>query len=368
MSSSGPPRVLMFSTRESHPSVSRCHIVEFEEVVRAHDDVALLPGRLATPAIPVPVRRALGAVGAQATMSPRPVRQQVDGRYPLLVAFVQNAGELLGLEAVTGWRERCDRAVAFVSDLWEKDLVHEETLRRALSPFDDVFLLASGSIERVRRLLPSSRVHFLAPAVDAWAASPDPHWPERVIDVYYMGRRSPRAHRAFFDWAERRGRFYLHDTFGPGRPIDPREHRALLRRLVQRTRFFVVNKGLANRAAEEKIQDEVPSRFPEGAAGGAILIGDPPQTPRLEELFGWKDAIIELPFDSEGGPALVEELEGQTDRLEAARRTNVSECLRRHDWIHRWRTILETIGMAPRAAATERVERMAALAGRIAGG
>jgi hypothetical protein len=48
--------------------------------------------------------------------------------------------------------------------------------------------------------------------------------------------------------------------------------------------------------------------------------------------------------------------------MERLRITNAAECLKRHDWAHRWGQILDTLGLERTAALESRLDRMASLA------
>ena len=100
-----------------------------------------------------------------------------------------------------------------------------------------------------------------------------------------------------------------------------------------------------------------PSIF-EGAAAGAVLLGTVPQARAFREQFDWPDAVVDIPTGDRGVEQLFAQLDADPKRVHAIRAANVRHSLRRHDWCHRWRTILETIGMEPRPALSSRVESL----------
>jgi hypothetical protein len=189
---------------------------------------------------------------------------------------------------------------------------------------------------------------------------------ERVIDVFNMGRRHPDTHRAFLDLAQERRLFYLYDTFKGNIPVqDPAEHRLQLANLIKRTRFFIANRAKANEEGETAKQEEVGFRFFEGAAGGAVMIGDPPRVSSFREHFGWQDSVIPMPFGSTGVGDLVAELEQQPERLAAIRRANLSNALRRHDWAYRWRSVLDACRLPASPALSAREAQLSELATEV---
>ena len=46
----------------------------------------------------------------------------------------------------------------------------------------------------------------------------------------------------------------------------------------------------------------------------------------------------------------LEQFEQSPARLDRIRRANVTNCLRKHDWSHRWRRVLDLAGLAPMPA------------------
>jgi hypothetical protein len=201
--------------------------------------------------------------------------------------------------------------------------------------------------------------------------SPFPEPPPRAIDVCNIGRRSPITHDALLRLARGRRIFYYYDTVaasGDGEKqrtfhVDNAgEHRLLLASLLQRSRYFIANRGRVNEPELVMGRDEIPGRFYEGAAAGTVMLGEPPRSEEFERQFGWPDALIPLPFDSpDVGRALVQ-LDEDPPRLERIRRDNVRNAALRHDWVHRLRTVLETVGIPPTEAMLARERRLQDLA------
>jgi hypothetical protein len=96
------------------------------------------------------------------------------------------------------------------------------------------------------------------------------------------------------------------------------------------------------------------------------MLGMPPNGPAFPECFDWPDAVIRTPVDGHEIAALMAELDGQPERLARVRRNNVSHSLCRHDWIYRWRRVLETIGLPVSSGVIKREECLRNLAELVA--
>jgi glycosyl transferase family 1 len=163
-----------------------------------------------------------------------------------------------------------------------------------------------------------------------------------------MGRRSEVAHRALLDLAARGEAFYIYDTI-PGLLIQPRDHnqhRDLVANLAKRSRFFVTYPAKVDCADETRGQSEVGARFFEGAASGAILIGQSPTIAAFARDFPWPDAVVNLGATAEEVVELLARWRKQPERAAALHRTNAVAALRHFDWAYRWKEMLRTAGLA----------------------
>jgi hypothetical protein len=213
--------------------------------------------------------------------------------------------------------------------------------------------------------------------VDALQFSPHPAWPLRNIDVCGIGRRSAITHEALLRAARERGLFYYYDTIRSSgvaaaglqstfRVSSPAEHRLLYSNLLKRSRYFVANCARANEPTVTKGHDEIAARFFEGAAAGAVMLGEPPRTQVFHELFDWPDAVIPAPFDAPRIGDLIAELDRDPERMARIRRDAVRNALLRHDWAYRLRTILSDAGVSLPASLLEREARLRATAAQVA--
>lgn len=365
------PRVLLFSPRNLASVISRCSSYEFEDAICSMDSVDLVaPEPVPGGAVFDLLSRAVNKVGrrtkAVSRINPgvRPVK--VEGRYQLFFAVFQFATDLSWLNALRGWRERCDIAACWLEEIWARDLGRLKSQLDLLRGFDYIFTNCRGSVDGLAELT-GRPVIYQPPGVDCLTFLPGDPPVERVIDVFNMGRRHPVTHKALLDLARDRGIFYLYDTFKGNIPVQsPAEHRLQLANLIKRSRYFIANKAKVTEKEETSDQQEVGFRFFEGAAGGAVMIGDPPDVESFLEHFDWPDAVIHLHYGSSDVADLLADLDRQPEKLDAIRRENIINALRRHDWAHRWRGVLRAMRIEPLLVFDARAARLDELASGIA--
>jgi hypothetical protein len=305
------------------------------------------------------LRKGLGLKNA-----PTIERVELDQNYDVFFFVAWSPQSFVELSRIRNWRSRCKIAVAYLIELWSSTLEEDRQYLRMLDQFDHVFLLHSASIARLSAYT-DAPCSFLAPAVDCLIATPYPSPPERVVDVYSMGNRAAEPHRQLVALAERRNFFYLYDSLSSGNSQvkDWREHRLLLANTIKRTRYFMGFHPAAV-ANSRKVAGEhvLPSRLFEGAAGGAVILGNAPQCAEFKEYFDWPDAVIEVSPQTTDIAAVIEDLDAQPERIARVRRTNAMRCLQRHDWVYRWEHILSAIGMEPLPQLHERKSRLSEVA------
>ena len=150
--------------------------------------------------------------------------------------------------------------------------------------------------------------------------------------------------------------------------INSKEHRALLANIAKRSRYFIVNPGKIDQPELRGNQIEIGSRYFEGAASGAIMVGERPNNEVFERLFNWPEAVTQLPYDSCDIDMVIKDLDGDPERQDRIRRTGVVQALMRHDWVYRWEAVLKCIGLEPMQGVLERKERLSKLAGLVGHG
>lgn len=343
------PRILSMSLRQLEFHVSRCCIYELEDTICAVDNVDLhapLPtANLATRARNKLARSVFKSTGSGQFLSPMFNQFSVDKEYDLFFVYCQNPLELLYLDSIQNWRNKCHKAVIWLEEIWLKDVEKWQAQLELLKDFDYIFMSYSSSIDAVSDIV-QRPCHYLPFGIDTVKFCPYPLQPHRSIDVYSMGRRSAITHNALLERTEKGDFFYIYDT-ALNMYVAHKHHRSLSSNLVKRSRYFIANKPKFKNIDTTGAQEELGARFFEGAAGGAVMLGTPPACAAYHAEFDWPDAVIELSYKATDVADILADLDAQPERLERIRIDNVVNSLLRHDWVYRWRKILKTVGLEP---------------------
>jgi hypothetical protein len=216
-------RALLVSIRRLNTHAAWASLYEFEDVIRSVDDVDLLelePGAAAG------VRQRLsrsiawrGRSAALTRLNPGVVPVRVERDYDVMVFVCMNTWDLLYLNALSGWQDRCKTKICFLAELYEDDVDRHAHILHRLRDFDHVFQTFVTSVAASRRVT-DRPTHHSPLAVDVLRFTPYPSPPPRVIDVLSIGRRSEAVHQVLRKVASARGLFYSYDTI-PGPRVYP---------------------------------------------------------------------------------------------------------------------------------------------------
>lgn len=375
------PRVLCVSNRDIAPVISRCLRYEFEDLIAVMDAVDVIaPADTPDPAdADTSVQNAFRTLWRLAAKTHRRLSVKLEGmlpitglrrlpagltrNYELLFVSTQSALELYNLSPCAMWRSTARVSMCYVEELYAADVPRLGNLLNILKRFDHVLV---GNRETVEPLASATGrpCHYVAHSVDTLKFCPYPGAPKRVIDFYAMGSHPPETHKALLRIADAGDWYYMYDTVG-NVPVSHAEHRSRLADMIKRSRFFLVNAGRLYNPERTGGQQVLGLRFFEGAAAGAVLIGDAPRNASFNECFGWQDAVIPLPIDSGDVADVVAELEADPSRLERISKTNVVNSLRLHDHLYRWGQILSIAGLKETSAMECRRRELEELAASI---
>ncbi len=349
-------RVLLFSMRNLTRHVSRCGGYEFEDVICDCDEVDILAPAAYRPLGTNPITRRIGAMLWQRG---RPFDREirVAKEYDLFFAYCSNPHDVRCLNHIKGLHDRCRRSVCVIAETWPAKIAECSGALKALRNFDQIFTSLHSSVDLIAKST-GRPCHFMPFGIDALRFCPFPDYPERSIDVYNMGRRDADEHRTLLACAERGKMFYVYDTVANFDVRDPREHRVLLANLVKRSRYFVTHPANFKALAETNGIQEMGARLFEGAAGGAVMIGEPPCCTAYDSCFDWPDAVIPTGSDGQQMVASIAELDAQPQRIFKIRQNNIIQSLRRHDWAYRWRQTLDCVGVPAMTRLAEREKRL----------
>ena len=363
------PRICMPTRRRICKQVFHCSLYEAEDVLVETNDVDLIClepdagfrwrnrwlNRLAFR--DVSERLVLANPGV------RSIRLTRD--YDLFVAVCQSYEDLLYVNGVEGWKNRCKTSVCWIDEVWADSIHKYRHWMSALRKFDHVFVGLRGSVGPLSQAI-GRPCHWVPGAVDTLLFTPHLSPPARVIDVFGIGRRHEGVHQALRKMASRNEIFYLHDTSAAAQAaaFDHREHRELLARLSQRSRYFIVAPAKIDSYAETHGQIEMGYRYFEGGAAGAVMIGQAPDCASFRDMFDWQDSVIEIQPDGSDVIDILRSLDAQPQRLRQISQRNTAEALLRHDWVHRWQYIFGVAGIRPSTGMIARNLRLQELAER----
>lgn len=356
------PRVGLVSLRKMENHTWRFCNFEFEDVILEIDDAELLMPEPWEPKNSVAwvidgVSRRLG-IQALNHYS-RPMRLEKD--YELLFVNCMFLSDLRPLLSCPNWRGRSQKAICCVLEVWESRLKDNQPYLEILSRFDHVFLNTHNSVEPIQKLI-GKPVSYLFHGIDTVRFSPAPHPPNRCIDLYNMGRRSPVTHAAALEFCRNEGKFYLFDTIDNGRSQNIQQHRYLLSELIKRSRYFIANRAKPDQAELTGKHREIGIRFVEGTAAGAVILGDFPDSELFRQHFDWPGAALRIPYDARDIGAILTALDEDPERLDKIRTGNVVNNLHRNDVAYRWEQVLDSVGMAPKEKLHARIRYLHHLA------
>jgi hypothetical protein len=271
---------------------------------------------------------------------------KIDREYDLFITVPERVSELLHMKSLKGVRDKCKKTVCWLPEFYFKDIPIYKSCVEILKEFDYVVFMFVASDP----FLPFIKGHsqYMAAGIDCLNFSPYPNPPQRVIDVLSIGRRAPATHKALLQMAREDNKFYMYDTINALKAHDLDEHRLMTANMAKRSRYFIVSPGKFDKPEETGGTSEFGYRYFEAGSAGTIMIGMRPYNNKeFDKIFDWPDAVIEVPFTSGEIVDVIHELDKQPERQARMRQKNMTECLLHHDWLYRWESILEMVGMQP---------------------
>ena len=344
------PRILIISMRGFNSEAFRSAEYEFEDVISTFDYADLL-SPVSISGLKSQVRKKIGNLAGFSLNQSKLLQSGckefvVEKEYDLIFFICQHFWDMTSINAIKGWQEKCKNSVLWIDEIWAKELENPKTALcfKLAKDFDYIFTTQSKSVSAISQLV-KRPCYSLPYAVDAVKFCPYPQAPQRNIHVYSIGRRSTIAHKSLLELTERKNSLYLYDTLKGLEMKNYREHRTLYSNLIKRSCYFIANKAKFDSGNQTGGQEELGSRFFEGAAGGAVMIGTPPVCEAYSKYFDWSDAVIEVPYNTTDVANIIAELDKQPARLQKIRKANLINSLLRHDWVYRWEDILSKVGL-----------------------
>lgn len=359
---SASPRICMPTWRNFSRNAFRCGLYEAQDVLGEIDDVDLICLDMAWAARfkEAWLRAPLYHDVSKRLIFVNPGLKRITLRkdYDIFLAVCNTYWDIPYVNAIDRWREHCKISVCWIDEMWVHDIPAYKHWLHALSRFDYVFVGCKGSVPALSHA--TNRPCFWLPGgVDMFRFNAVHDLLARLIDVYSIGRRYEGIHSEILRAADRGQLFYVHDTIAGASNIEVynhQHHRKLLANIAKRSRYFVVAPAKMDTRNETGGQIETGYRYFEGAAAGAVMIGEIPNCEAYRELFGWPDAVIQIEPNGSDVMAVLSELDSDPERMAAISRRNTNEALRHHDWVYRWKEMFRIIGIepTPRMAARER--------------
>jgi hypothetical protein len=355
-------RILLFSHKNIfEPAVWRCPFHEFQTIIQEVDSVDVVAPNAKSNY--VTGKRIALRVGefVSVPVNPGVPRVDIDRDYDMFLTVCESASDLLHLQALKDWQKRCKVSVCWLPEFYIKDMETYKSCVKVLRQFDYVIFMFIGN-EPFKKII-KGQGHYLPAGIDTLRFCPYPNPPVRSIDVLSIGRRAQPVHQALLRMAEEEGKFYVYDTIDALRAYNLDEHRSMIANLAKRSRYFIVSPGKFDKPAETGGQSEFGYRYFEAAAPGAIMIGlRTPNNPEFDKIFTWEDAVIEVPFTSGAIVETIRALDREPERQMKISRNNIVQCLRHHDWVYRWESLLNIVKMEPLPMLQARKRRLQELA------
>jgi spore maturation protein CgeB len=357
--------------RNFRKNAYRCGLYEAQDVLAEIDDVELIEiertwsARLDEYWLRTPLYHDVFSKLIFANPGLKKVRLKQD--YDIFIAVCATFWDLPYINAIERWKDHCKISVCWLDELWLSDIPNYKYWLPALSQFDYVFVGYKGTAPALAKAAGRSCL-WLPGGVDALRFAPASDPAARSVDVYSIGRRHEGIHREMLKAAERGEIFYVHDSHSGGgltEVHDHRQHRELFANMAKRSKYFVVAAAKMDQPDYIKDQFEVGYRYYEGAAAGAVMIGDLPESDAYWELIGWPRAVVRMRPDGSDAMTVLRELGSEPECVAAISRRNTREALLRHDWAHRWNEMFRIIGVEPSPRKKARDERLMGLADRF---
>ena len=347
-----PARICMPTTRKFSRKVFECGLYEAEDVLCDVDDVDLI-GLEATPGFRVRERWVNRVIFRDVShrahrLNPGLRPKRLDRDYDLFVAFCPSYEELLYVNAIENWKDRCRVSACWIDEIWTASLEKYRHWLPMFKQFDHILVTHQETASALSAAL-GRPVTWLPAAVDTLRFTPyaSSAPTSRSVDVYSIGRRREGIHDALLRRARTTPFYYVYDTYraSVADVYDVTAHRDLLANTAKRSRYFVVAPPKFDSQHETAGQVEVGYRYFEGAAAGCVLIGERADSAAFRQLFPWDDAVIDLATDGSDVAKVLSALAGEPERLSAMAHRNAANSLLSHDWAYRWRALVELAGL-----------------------
>lgn len=245
------------------------------------------------------------------------------------VLFVVARGpeDLAVVNAVANARRKFSQIHAFVTDSYfHAGFVAETAL------YDSITVTAHEDVAYPAEKF-GIRVHQLYQGTDCLQWAPCQLF-DREIDIMAFGR-TPASYQAAMT-----ARFhtmssphlYLHSPLGNLAGPTVERERAMLFKLLHRTRFCLAFHLMVEPQGSRPRSMMVTSRWLESLLSGCIVVGRRPISRMADEMLNWQNATIELPESPQDAADALQLLLANNDSQTEQRRLNIYNTMQQHDW------------------------------------
>lgn len=204
------------------------------------------------------------------------------------------------------------------------------------------------------------RVHQLYQGTDClqWAPRGEFH---REIDIMAFGR-TPASYQAAMTQ-----RFhtmsspylYLHSPLGNLAGPTVERERAMLFKLLHRTRFSLAFHLMVEPEGNRPRSMMVTSRWLESLLSGCIVVGHRPVSRMADDMLNWSGATFELPESPEDAADVLQSQVSNADTRAEQRRLNIYNTMLQHDWRERISTLCSLQNWEPSELLLKELEQLA---------
>jgi len=271
--------------------------------------------------------------------------EQVD-EHEVLLAVMGDVRDLALLGAMKDWRRKSRYAICWLHELWIEEIPQLRGILRVLEKFDLVVCSLYYTAEKLREELKNPDVMYLPPGVDTLGFAPVMEPSLRPIDITNLGAIADATHKSLLEYVKQTDGFYFFDTErGTREARSHSEHRFRYANILKRSKYFLCHFAKIKHQGPGG-QLEFGLRYFEGLAAGCVVLGSRKSRPDFDTFLGWEDSVIEMPFECPNATEILRLLDREADRLREISARNVRQSLEGNDHAHRWKTIVDKLGLS----------------------
>jgi hypothetical protein len=266
--------------------------------------------------------------------------------YDLVIVIANAPLDVSPLRFSDRWKSMAPNRILYGWEIWPDTLKKESTsFQRLCGDFQTIGLGTEVTVDDCNKLV-DGNVVFSVGAVDALRFTD--RRPERVIDVFNVGRRIEPQHGRLSRFCEDTGRFMTTTTGDVSRVWSLLEHRKRFMDQATRSKAFITNYSRVDQTSLTSSIREVGYRYNEAVAAGCLMIGEFPYTsPLFQREFADLPGLIPMARDAEDVPAELVRLLEDDEARQKIHTAHQVRGLVRHDVAPRWRPLLELAGFNP---------------------